>query len=96
MSRRSAAGHCAFDKRGLERDDAVGGSRAARQPGELLNGDDVVAIGGAVRLHLGVVFEVIFAARQAERRLAGERRIDVRVLEIRIDVDVDRAWQNRA
>jgi hypothetical protein len=52
-------------------------------------------LSGAVRLHLGAVFEVIFAAREPEARLAGERRVNVRVLEVWIDADVDRAGKAR-
>ncbi len=78
---------------GLEHDDAVGCAFRIGQAGELLDGDDIAAIGGAVRLHLRIVFEIIFAARHPEARLTGEDGVDVRVLEIRAHADIDGAGE---
>ena len=88
----SAVGGLPLDLRqsGLERDDAVGCALGIGLAGELFDRYDIVPIGSAMRLHLRIVFEIIFAARHAERRLAGEHRIHVGVLEIGPDAYVDR------
>src|SRR5204863_318435 len=76
---------------GLEREDRVGLGLCIGNAGQLLDIDDIGAVGLADRLVLLAWQQIIVAARQAQARLAGHHGVAGRILLIGRNADADRA-----